>query len=67
MAVDTFFERSCAMVLKMTKAEVKHRILHFDGPVRLDFTEEYLNTLDADRLQHILLAALLTAHRKCAS
>jgi len=67
MAVDTFFEQSCAKVLGMTKAEVKYRILHFDGPVRLDFTEEYLDTLDLDRLQHILLAALLTAHRKCAS
>ena len=67
MAADIFFERSCAKVLEMTKSEVKHRILHFDGPVRLDFTEEYLNTLDLDRLRHILLAALLTAHRKCAS
>ncbi len=66
MAADTYFERACATVLEMTKTEIKHRILHFDG-LRLDFTEEYLNTLDLDRLRHILLAALLTAHRKCAS
>jgi hypothetical protein len=67
MAVDMYFETLCATVAGMSKAEVKRRILHFEGPIRLDFTEDYLNSLDLERLRHILLAALITAHRKCAS
>lgn len=67
MAADLYIERMCSAVAGMSKSEVKRRILHFDGPVRLDFTEDYLNGLDLEKLRHILLAALITAHHKCAS
>ena len=63
----SYFEAACTTVAGMTKTQVKHRILHFDGPPRLDFTETYLDSLDLERLQHILLAAIMVAHRKQAS
>ena len=64
MLPDIDFETVCAAVAGMSKREVKERILHFDGPLHLDFTEEYLNCLDLDKLRHILLAALITSRRK---
>ncbi len=64
MAADVFFESVCIEVTKLNKAEVKDRILHFDGPIPLDFTDDYLDSLDLDKLRHILLAAIVTAHRK---
>lgn len=67
MVTDVYFETVCTEIATMDKAEVKHHILHFDGPVRLDFTEDYLDSLDLEKLRHILLAALITAHRKHAS
>lgn len=66
MSANTVFETMCAEVAAMNKSEIKRRILHFDGSVRLDFTEDYLNDLDLDKLRHILLAAMITAHRKQA-
>jgi len=66
MTADAYFETACTAVAAMSKAQVKRRILHFDRPVRLDFTEAYLDSLDLEKLQHILLAALLIAHRKHA-
>jgi hypothetical protein len=67
MAADVYFESVCMKVAGMNKTEVKQRLLHFEGPLRLDFTEEYLDKLDTEKLRHILLAALVTAHRKFAS
>ena len=67
MAADVYFETVCVAIAGMSKTEVKRRILHFDGPVRLDFSEDYLNGLDLEKLRHILLAAMITAHRKRAS
>ena len=67
MTADVFFESTCIEVAKLSKAEVTDRLLHFDGPVPLDFTEDYLDSLDLDKLRHILLAALVTAHQKCTA
>ena len=39
MAADVYFESVCTTVATMNKSEVKQRLLHFDGPLRLDFTE----------------------------
>jgi hypothetical protein len=33
----------------------------------MDFTPDYLDKLSTDRLRHILLAAVVTTHRKHAS
>jgi len=56
----TSHEELASLVGSMNKSQVKHRLMHFQGPPRLDFTEEYLDGLSADRLRHILLAAMLT-------
>lgn len=51
----------------MSKRQIIRRLLRFDGPIKLDFTPDYLENLSTDRLRHILLAALVTVHRKQAS
>jgi hypothetical protein len=64
MTPDIMFEQYCAYVTTLNKKELMERLLHFDGPIRLDFTAEYLESLDTDKLRHILLAAVLTVERK---
>lgn len=64
MAPDISFEQYCAYITSLTKAEIKDRLLHFEGPIKMDFTDDYLETLDEDRLRHILMAALVTARMK---
>lgn len=61
------FEQSCLAIAVMEKEEVIMQLLGFQGPLKLDFTREYLENLTVDRLRHILLAAVVTAGRKCAS
>ncbi len=64
MAPDISFEQYCAYVTSLNKVEVKDRLLHFDGPIKMDFTEEYLEGLDIEKLRHILLAAVVAVERK---
>ncbi len=54
------FEQTATSIAALNKAQLKSRIRNFKGRFRLDFTEEYLNKLSADRLRHILLAALIS-------
>lgn len=61
------FEQSCLAIVAMEKEDVIMQLLGFQGPLRLDFTRDYLEDLPVDRLRHILLAAVVTASRKCAS
>lgn len=63
---ESFFEKLCCEIGSMNAGEVRDRILHFKGKIKLDFTEDYLNGLSVDRLRHILLAALMTDSRKTA-
>ncbi|MHC4928771.1 MAG: hypothetical protein ACYSOC_04865 [Planctomycetota bacterium] len=51
----------------MGKREVIRRLLNFDGPIKMDFSADYLEKLSTDRLRHILLAAFVTINRKRAS
>lgn len=51
----------------MSKTEVIGRLLALDGPIKLDFTRDYLEGLNVERLRHILLAAVITGERKRAS
>lgn len=67
MTPDISFEQYCAYVTSLTKYELIDRLLHFDGPIKLDFTEAYLDALDIDKLRHILLAAVITVERKKAA
>ncbi len=43
----------------MARDDVKSELLHFGGHFPLDYTEEYLESLDTRKLRHILLAARL--------
>lgn len=67
MSADFSFEKMCSKITAMSKQEVIRRLLHFDGPIKLDFSPDYLEKLSTDRLRHILLAAVVTTHRKHAS
>ncbi len=66
MSPDISFEQACSYIMTLSKDELKDRLLHFEGPIKLDFTDEYLGTLAVDRLRHILLAAMVTVERKRA-
>ena len=61
------FEKICCKITSMNKREVIRRLLHFDGPIKLDYSSDYLESLSTDRLRHILLAAVVTVNRKHAS
>jgi hypothetical protein len=61
MAVNGSLEQFATSIARMDKTELKQRIKNFPGRFRLDFSEDYLNAAPADRLRHILLAAMLNA------
>ena len=42
----------------MGRQELKQRIQHFKGHIKLDFTDEYLDTASVEQLRHILFAAM---------
>ena len=56
-----YFEKTATSLASLGKNELKRRIKSFRGRFKLDFTEDHLNNLSADRLRHILLAALINA------
>jgi hypothetical protein len=53
-------ERIMSSVAALSKAEVKKHLRNFRGNFNLDFSESYLNSLSAEKLRHILMAALMT-------
>jgi len=59
MASIRYFEQTATLTSALSKEELKKRIKNFKGRFKLDFTDDYLNKLSADRLRHILLAALI--------
>ncbi|MHC5090381.1 MAG: hypothetical protein ACYSOJ_01960 [Planctomycetota bacterium] len=64
MAAGFSFEKTCSKIASMGKREVIRRLLNFDGPIKMDFSADYLEKLSTDRLRHILLAAFVTINRK---
>jgi len=60
-------EKLTVSIASLGKDEVKQKIKGFHGRFRLDFSDEYLDSLTVDRLRHILLAAMMTALRRTAS
>ncbi|MCD6175655.1 MAG: hypothetical protein J7K65_07820 [Planctomycetes bacterium] len=64
MSADFSFEKMCSKIASMGKREVVRRLLNFDGPMKMDFSSDYLEKLSTDRLRHILLAAFVTVSRK---
>lgn len=61
MVSKTYFEQTAVSLAALDRNELKRRIKNFRGRFKLDFSEDYLNSLSIDRLRHILLAALLNA------
>ena len=61
MTADRCLEQSATTVVSMGKSELKKRIRRFSGRFRLDFPDDYLNGVNADRLRHILMAAMINA------
>jgi hypothetical protein len=64
MTFDSAYETISVQIAGMSRSQLKDRLLHFDGQLKLDFTESYLDTLDDERLRHILLAACLVDLQK---
>ena len=56
-----YFEQTATLLAALGRNELKKRIINFKGRFKLDFTEDYLNSLTVDRLRHMLLAALINA------
>jgi hypothetical protein len=67
MSAGFSFEKTCSKIASMSKREVIRRLLNFDGPIKMDFSVDYLEKLSTDHLRHILLAAFMTVNRKHAS
>lgn len=55
-------DKMIAHVAELPRPDAKQLLLSF-GPLRLDFTSEYLDTLGIDQLRHVLVAALFQAKR----
>lgn len=55
------YERTATSIAALDRDELKRRIRNFKGRFKLDFTEDYLDHLNVDRLRHILLAAHISA------
>ncbi len=58
----TQHELTAAAISSLPRDKLIHELLHFEGAVRLDFTEEFLARLSDERLRHILLAACIHGH-----
>ncbi|MDH4239110.1 MAG: hypothetical protein OEW48_06075 [Phycisphaerae bacterium] len=56
-----YFDKEATSIAVLDRDELKRRIRNFKGRFKLDFNEDYLNSLSIDRLRHILLAALINA------
>ncbi len=52
-------ERLVALIARMDRNQLQKELLHFQGSVRLDFTEDFLRKQSIEQLRHILLAARL--------
>ena len=62
MTSERYFEQTATSIASLGKDELKRRIKNYKGRFRLDFTDNYLNTLSVERLRHILLAALINGN-----
>ena len=53
-------EETVSTIRAMDKSQLMDKLLHFSGKFEFDYTESYLAGLNAERLQHILIAATMT-------
>jgi hypothetical protein len=61
MASREYFEQAATSIGTLERDELKKQIKNFKARFKLDFTEDYLNSVSVDRLRHILLAAMVNA------
>ncbi len=54
-------------IAEMERPTLIDRLTHFDAPIQLDFSAEYLEACSTDKLRHILMAACLQARRAQAA
>jgi len=54
-------EKLAAKLAGMSKPQLKCQLLSLKTGFPLDFTEEFLDSLNSDKLRHILLAARLNS------
>ena len=52
-------ERIAAKLASMSRSQLKGSLRSLKARFRMDFTDEFLDSLSKDKLRHILLAALL--------
>ena len=64
MGSSSSFEKIVSAISSLSKSEVKRKLMNFKGRIKLDFTESYLDSLSADKLRHILLAAMTKVRRR---
>jgi hypothetical protein len=57
-------EKSVTSVACMGRSELKKKIRTFKGRFQLDFTEDYLEAANVDKLRHILLAAIVNVNSR---
>ncbi|MBL7106153.1 MAG: hypothetical protein ISS77_00915 [Phycisphaerae bacterium] len=55
------FEKTTVSIASLNKLQLKKKIKNYKGRFKLDFTEEYLEKSSADKLRHILLAAMINS------
>jgi len=58
------FERLARSISALDRGNIERKIKNFKGRFKLDFTEEYMQSLTVDRLRHILFAAITTKRKK---
>jgi hypothetical protein len=66
MTDDLDIEALIGRISTMTRAQLTDAVLNFPADFPLDFTQDYLDRLTLERLQHLLLAAHLHQARKRA-
>jgi hypothetical protein len=59
----TAMEISVHKIAELSRDEVISTLMNFPGTFPFDFTPEYLQNQDTDRLRHMLLAAYIHACR----
>jgi hypothetical protein len=62
MSVPTTYEDIHAQIASLNRQELKDRLLHYKGRLKLDFTEACLDSFPDEKLRHLLLAVYLTEY-----
>ncbi len=58
MSSTELYESLLLEVAALSRADIIERLARFPGHLRLDFSQDYLDSCGTDQLRHLLLAAL---------